>query len=223
MNYKKGFSLSEILITLSIIGVVASLTVPALVMDYRKNTYASAIRKFTVNFTEALDVYMLEQGKKRFDQTEIATDAYLGVFNFMQKNFKVAKRCEKSSNCFYSGEYRAIDGSNSMKMADYCGEESITYDKYGEPTESAGNKFVLTDGSVVCIMAYKIINFTTDVYVDINGPKGPNIGGRDLFKFSVTPDRAPHIFDQSADLCGSDAFGQGCIEYLETNNWKMSY
>ena len=44
---KKGFTLAEVLITLSIIGVVAALTVPTLVRNYEDAANAAKAKKFT--------------------------------------------------------------------------------------------------------------------------------------------------------------------------------
>lgn len=43
---KSGFTLAEVLITLGIIGVVAALTLPALVANYRKNVTVTRMQKF---------------------------------------------------------------------------------------------------------------------------------------------------------------------------------
>lgn len=45
MNKKKGFTLSETLITLGIIGVVAALTLPALIADYNINIVTTRLKR----------------------------------------------------------------------------------------------------------------------------------------------------------------------------------
>ena len=42
---KQAFTLSEVLITLGIVGVVAALTIPALLANYRKKILASRLKK----------------------------------------------------------------------------------------------------------------------------------------------------------------------------------
>ena len=44
--YKKAaFTLAEVLVTLGIIGVVAALTIPALIADYKKIVYVNQLKK----------------------------------------------------------------------------------------------------------------------------------------------------------------------------------
>lgn len=42
---KKGFTLSEVLITLGIIGIVAAITLPTLITNYQKKTTATRVKK----------------------------------------------------------------------------------------------------------------------------------------------------------------------------------
>lgn len=44
-NFQKGFTLAEVLITLGIIGVVAALTLPALIQNYQKKATATSVKK----------------------------------------------------------------------------------------------------------------------------------------------------------------------------------
>jgi prepilin-type N-terminal cleavage/methylation domain-containing protein len=42
---KKGFTLSEVLITLAVIGTVAALTIPAVVSNYQKHQTVTRLKK----------------------------------------------------------------------------------------------------------------------------------------------------------------------------------
>ena len=43
---KKAFTLAEVLITLSIIGVIAAMTIPTLVLNYQRNITETRIKAF---------------------------------------------------------------------------------------------------------------------------------------------------------------------------------
>ena len=43
---KRSFTLAETLITLAIIGIVAALTIPSVMQNYKKHVYSARIKKF---------------------------------------------------------------------------------------------------------------------------------------------------------------------------------
>lgn len=57
-----AFTLAEVLITLGIIGVVASLTMPSLIANTRKNTYSVRLKKFYSVMQQAILMYNAENG-----------------------------------------------------------------------------------------------------------------------------------------------------------------
>ena len=63
MELKKGFTLSEVLITLGIVGVVASMTIPAVIRKYRENTTVAQLQKFYTTMNQALKRSELDNGE----------------------------------------------------------------------------------------------------------------------------------------------------------------
>lgn len=59
----KGFTLAEVLITLGIIGVVAALTMPALIANSRKTEYSSRLKKFNSTMEQAIRMSELDNGQ----------------------------------------------------------------------------------------------------------------------------------------------------------------
>lgn len=47
---KHGFTLSEVLLVLSVMGVVAALTIPTLINSVSKDQYASRLKRHTLHF-----------------------------------------------------------------------------------------------------------------------------------------------------------------------------
>ena len=61
---KKGFTLAEVLITLGIIGVVAALTLPALIANHRRSVVETRLAKFYSIINQAIIASEIENGDK---------------------------------------------------------------------------------------------------------------------------------------------------------------
>jgi prepilin-type N-terminal cleavage/methylation domain-containing protein len=59
----RGFTLAEVLITLGIIGVVAALTIPALVAGYQKKVVETALARFYSNMNQAVKLSEIDNGE----------------------------------------------------------------------------------------------------------------------------------------------------------------
>ena len=60
---EKGFTLAEVLVTLGIIGVVAALTMPALIANYKKTEYSARLKKFNSTMQQAILMYNTDSGE----------------------------------------------------------------------------------------------------------------------------------------------------------------
>ncbi len=61
----KGFTLAEVLITLGIIGIVASMTLPTIVQKYRNHVVETRLKKFYTIFNQAIRLAEAEYGDKK--------------------------------------------------------------------------------------------------------------------------------------------------------------
>ena len=92
---RKGFTLSEVLITLSIIGVVATLTLPKLVDNWRERAWNTADKMFVTRLSDAINS-MAQTGKLEGYQS---TKEFLSALNtYMQ----VESMCDPDelTDCF---------------------------------------------------------------------------------------------------------------------------
>ena len=86
---KTAFTLAEVLITLGIIGVVAALTLPALINNYEKSVVESRMQKFYTNINAALKLSIVENGDMvdwTFPQDYYDADGSEQFFNTYLKN-----------------------------------------------------------------------------------------------------------------------------------------
>ncbi len=232
-----AFTLSELLITLSVIGVISALTIPTLIKNYQKEAQTVQIRKLALDLVDAADMITTAEAKSRFASTSVFTDDD-GIDNFLNQYFRLVRVCDSTdvSSCFFSGNYKTIDGNvyGNKTAASYCNSKA----------------YMLENSATICISIVRAnsgpmidINAAYKPYLkilaDTNGPEKPNIGGRDMFTFYLTKDgelrgKAPSAFagDAEGNLCNTDGVcnnctsspnGAYCLNRLLSNNWEMNY
>jgi len=94
-GYKKsGFTLAEILITLGIIGTVAAMTIPTLMMNYQKQVWESKLKKIYSIATNACERMLIEENVSRVNETsvygEVSNDNLRQYFKIMKDGAEVS-------------------------------------------------------------------------------------------------------------------------------------
>ena len=211
LNSKKAFTLSEVLATLLIIGVIASMTIPSLQEDANRRTYAAGCKKAFSTFSNALSLSEQMNGPSR-KWSMIDNNTAKDFDEYWRPYLNVIKTCSNTSGCFGSGEYFQY---NKSKYS------SLSAKGYGTPQFA----FQLADGMNVAYDVYPnytgssiygVKNISAPViyfFVDVNGDKGPNTLGLDIFIFLRSKDGLkPAGADQplSNIKCGRGKDGTEC-------------
>ena len=236
---KKAFTLAEVLITLGIIGVVAALTMPALIANYQKKIYVTQLKKTYVAFQQAFLQYKAENGLDSVDDLS----NYNNITPFITSQFKGAEICSVTTPapCF-ADSYTHLNGDMMIDDPMYPNNNSVSC-------------FRLLDGTSACIgilgwYTYTDISGTHpqgSIIVDINGRKGPNVIGRDAFRFMYYADGSvdaayatpeckrddQYCTKYSGDLstvysgmgasCLTVADYDRCFNRIIADGWKMTY
>jgi prepilin-type N-terminal cleavage/methylation domain-containing protein len=158
-----AFTLAEVLITLGIIGVVAALTMPSMIAKYEKKATVTKLKLIYSILSQATELSKNEYGYIN------TWDGYtLNARQFAEQYYiphlKVAKTC--------------------TTMAGGCWKDGYYYDLAGSKMTGVPYSVVLANGMVLGF--YKLNNSTYAIHVlvaDVNGQKGPNKMGRDIFAF----------------------------------------
>ena len=219
-----GFTLSEALVALAIVGIVVALTVPNVINNYQKKSFAIAAKKNYLNIQESLIRLQTEnyRNKSIFGTTLQKQDGQEltdNVGKFLTENFRINNDCGETAQPCFAPTYRAIDSSSETAFS--CNGYSVS----------------LSNGASVCMIPASIspINPVT-VYLDTNGPDTPNIGGRDMFTFNIYEDfsidevspteiknatvNRNTLFDNN---CKTSSVGKGCFNKLIIDKWEMNY
>ncbi len=174
---KVAFTLAEVLITLGIIGIVAAMTIPTLISNYKSVQLQSQLKKTYSSLSQAVNMIHAESG------LPVTPARYAKAGSFykdLMKYMKVAKDCG-GAGCLHWGE------------VGYVFDEYLVFSKKAAMSNHFldDGQFILQDGTLV--MCENPINNTDAgllITADINGTeKGPNAWGHDLFTFEVQDSR----------------------------------
>jgi prepilin-type N-terminal cleavage/methylation domain-containing protein len=202
-----AFTLAEILIVLAIIGVIASLTIPALLANIQNQILRT-------QWKEAYSI--IEQSNKRAltDYSGDFTDTFLNITDMKDKlknYFNYTKECPASAS---SGE---------------CWPSTF-YDKNGNTSSWTSQPGIVLNNGMFVRFYYGTASSTsctdTQYYttgacgayeVDINGFKGPNVIGEDIFFIhilanEIKPAGVPESrYSMSSANCATDGPGCGAL------------
>ncbi len=173
MGSKAAFTLAEVLITLGIIGVVAAMTLPALLQNNKEKARITALKKQYSILNQAYQQIVFENGTP--DIFLRGCEGRINCQTIMAEKFKehlsIIKDCGFESGCFKNAAIKNIDGSNHLNY-------NTKTDEY---------RLILKDGT-------GLIFFVDDdgyinIKVDVDGFNGENTWGKDVFIFEVSDNR----------------------------------
>ena len=192
-----AFTLAEVLITLGIIGVVAAMTMPTLLQKVESEVIKSQFKKAYSVLSQAYIKAEADLGYKpscAYGLTN-TTDDCTKLRETLEKNLSIIKICENNAlknGCFPKSSYEGIDTVIKSNNPDLSEEELkdvedfITANCSGyrkSNIENNSRAVVLKDG--VILFYYDSIAHPAFIAVDVNGTKGPNKWGYDLFSLEV--------------------------------------
>jgi len=238
----KGFTLSEVLLTLGIIGVVAAMTIPTLIENNQKAQYVTALKKVYSNFNQVLVQYSADNGcvgDLRCTGLFYVGNTQENVGDALAPYFNIAQNCKMEAGCFSGKVSENFDGSGersdfikqSPSFYNFTTTDGANYSLVSAETNCSDDGF--SSGATVDLSQY-----CGYIEVDVNGDKGPNNYGRDIFQFYITNGRGPKLYpaggkdsfysswdsDPSALGCSPyDTYGFRCAGRVIEEGWQMNY
>jgi prepilin-type N-terminal cleavage/methylation domain-containing protein len=226
-----AFTLAEVLITLGIIGVVAALTLPSVIQSHQKQVTVNKLKKVYSTLSQVVARSYAENGSPfenlsgevvTFNKTkEIFETYWLPYFKspIVAENWKP----------FYSTiePYYLLKGEKTTARyyTDY---------QYGRILFSTADGFII----YIHIMEWnkdengeKFALYISNarVTVDINGLKGPNTFGKDVFIFVTDFEKNkvyPYGMDWTAEIidrnCNKNSTGELCAAKIVKDGWKIA-
>lgn len=193
MKSKNSFTLAETLITLAIVGFVASLAIPSLIKDVNNKIYYS-------QFQEA-NAIMMNLGMQiyrdySFNITDIF-DTPADVINAFSEKLQYQKICDSAN---FRGVCWHIETAGSKDRVFNLTKTTAIF-----PSQHTEDSILLKNGMLLGIEEnyyYPDCDgdwawdentseniFCGEMMIDVNGFKGPNVLGRDIFTYILTKHR----------------------------------
>ncbi len=188
---KHGFTLAETLITLAIIGIVAAMTVPNLMSNYRKHNLETTLAATYSILSSAIKTAQAETGSSMEELLEScyvsneaggndATRSDCFVNTVLKPYVKYSKACDYNVS-FVNCEIMQKFNKNVKSYKNLTGEPETSY---GGLKYFSYSRIQLNNGVPISVYWHSN-NPAPIIYVDVNGAAGPNQSGADYFLFSL--------------------------------------
>ena len=212
----RGFTLAEVLITLGIIGVIAAMTLPTLITNYQKRaTIAKLKRAYSVIKQAYLMSYDQVGDPAAEEAFAMGADTY---FKTYWAPFIKATHCKSEKACGYNKVFPFLEASGEVYGIGIIADNRSTF------YTSDGFLYVVFVGSG----AIDTRSANTNIIVDINGGKGANTFGKDVFCLQRIADEKGNDMQfcgyKSTDPsvnCSKKGNGLYCAEKIRRDGWKI--
>ena len=230
-----SFTLAEVLITLGIIGVVAAMTLPSVINNYKRTEAETALKRAYSLMSQALRAAVAEHGDindwPEWDDATLIFEKYLTPELKVGKSYgsndditKIMCYEGKNKNFFVNGDknyqYGWLDQAHTYIKTPFIAKKTAS--------------IKLVDGT--CIGLNPSGSYGKQLYIDINGnDKGPNIAGKDLFFFIIVNNELlPYGYDwpqedlvnpsvQNSCVINGVLSGLVCAARIMRDGWQIKY
>ena len=235
LHKRVAYTLAEVLITLGIIGVVAALTLPSVIQNYKKQEVLSRLKKSYAVIEQTVKMAEKDYGAittwPEWSDSEAVLHKYFVPYLSGVKEFGKAKDLVETPLCYDQNSSMTFD--NVFKYySQYVWWTGVHISNPFSTGETSS--IALSDGTCIGL------NPETDslgtkpkmIFVDVNGSRrGPNVAGKDLFFFYINSDGFVKPWGDNyqevllKDLCNSQSSSQGytCAARIIREGWQINY
>ncbi len=216
---KTAFTMSDVLITIGIIGIVAAMTLPGVIEGYKKKQTEVHLQKVYSILSQAFEQSQVKNGEYSSwsDGLSLGAKEYFKIY--WEPYFNKVIYCDTYEQCGYSKQSPWL--CNNGKGYEY----SVTVSDLRAP-------FILPDGTYVSLsVGAGDLGVEGGVYseqivlVDLNAGGAPNRLGMDLFVFQTTDKGLikPVGYDKENDYINNECAqtGRTCAELIVRSGWKI--
>src|SRR5574344_1307672 len=206
-----AFTLAEVLITLAIIGVVAAVTIPALLNNYHKKVYSDQLKVSYSILSTGFKQMISDSAVTKFEESEAYSKLQAVGFDiggYVDSNDAEADIFKQyfSTHVYVTYAQQVQENwpaGNNVYTGDICkkfaGKGSTWYKRSKKACIGLRqNVYKLANGSLIRMGFFDgypevensghLKRMIGEVTIDVNGEKGPNAFGADAFEFAVGND-----------------------------------
>ena len=214
-----AFTLAEVLITLGIIGVVAAITIPGLINNYKANKLRTQFLKSYSTIQQAFK--LMQEDDASLDPTTYAQHEFYKSF---MKYLKGSTDCgigdKTDFPCVYTRDYSSATGFKYYKTLN--GNSNIV------PAYFDDGQIALQDGTLLLFENENRYKGRIFVSIDLNGANNPpNRWGYDLFTFQFIDEELKVMGDVGTNYTDMNKYcnknssynmnGIACAKYAKDN------
>ncbi len=234
LKKRAAFTLAEVLITLGIIGVVAALTIPGLLVKYQKQVTAKRLEQtYSILYQAVMHAQADygDMGNWDVNQNFLSPSA-------PDSNQSNGRELAKEFAQTYITPYLKYTNKPDIVNLKSKGYSSYKTKDGREYMKNASSYYIieLSNGTTLFVnyngnngkLTYPVI------FVDVNGKNNPNILGRDFFMFSVdsvnamklTPCGYEKDREELLELCSKNSSGNlydnlNCTGLIAKDGWEI--
>ena len=206
MKKKTGFTLAEILITLAIIGIVAAITLPSLLVNVNEKAWDAQKKALHARLAQAIGQMNTLGGYGTYTEGEDGvatadTAAESFILDALSKVYKINNVCgpDKLSSCGIPSKITTLNATSEInfptKMSELnakllndkhtSGEDGDVADTKAAALETVNGESIAVFYNPLCSSDSSTLHYTQNkmcvnfVY-DLNGSEGPNQVGKDV-------------------------------------------
>ena len=198
---KKGFTLAEVLITLAIIGVVAALTIPSVIVKTQQQEFKTAAKKAYSVLSQAVQLTEVKDGYT-FANGGLFVQALINNMNVVKVEKDFTER--ETFNTLHALPYPG----SALATSAPTGRTGVI-DPEDTPTLTSVSLAVFYTADGMRYHIYEIVPQGMVVFVDVNGDKGPtrfDTLGNDLSMATCTGPKCDSSNPEWPDINLTDIF-----------------
>lgn len=217
---KNAFTLAEVLITLGIIGVVAALTMPSLIVKYEKQRTLTQLKKAYSEIAQAVKLSEIEYGNPvdwEYGTAFNGSSAQNFMNTYLVPHLNVVKNCGTATGCLPGDVYSLTGSKNPI---------------YGDTAVDTARVMVNSGYTIGVTSGGEYVN----LQITLNNHKDKLVMGKDIFFFVIYKGKGlvPHgygntreeIIEHSTMGCSkkinTGGAGMHCTGLIVADSWQIT-